>query len=59
MNSAFTIEDKLFLKQLGINNKIELIKEIESMEADDELAEEFLKDIIDKINKIKEDKISF
>ena len=55
----FNIEERVFLKQININNRKTLIKEIKKIEFEDDFSEEFLNDLLNKLEKIKDDVIKF
>lgn len=50
----FNIEEKAFLKQINIKDTKTLIKEIRKIEPDDDFSREFLNDLLDKLEKIKD-----
>lgn len=55
----FNIEEKVFLKQININNKETLIKEIKKIKPEDDFSEEFLNDLLKKLEKSKDTIIRF
>ena len=52
MKNYFNFEQRLFLKQLNIKSKTEMIKVLENMKADDDCSKEFIEDLIKKIKSV-------
>lgn len=55
----FNLEEKVFLKQINIRDKETLIKEIKKIEPEDSFSEEFLNDILKKLENIEDNIINF
>lgn len=55
----FNLEEKIFLKQINIRDKETLIKEIKKIEPEDSFSEEFLNDILKKLENIEDNIINF
>ena len=55
----FNLEEKVFLKQINIRDKDTLIKEIKKIEPEDSFSEEFLNDILKKLENIEDNIINF
>ena len=55
----FNIEEKVFLKQINIRDKETLIKEIKKIEPEDSFSEEFLNDLLKKLENIEDNIINF
>ena len=53
----FNIEEKAFLKQINTKDTKALIREIRKIEPDDDFSREFLNDLLDKLEKVKDDTI--
>lgn len=55
----FNIEEKAFLKQLGIKNRKAIIDKINEIVVDDDFSKEFLNDLLKKLEKSKDNTINF
>lgn len=56
--NPFTMEDKYLINSLSPISKNDLIKQLETLEPEDSIAETYLKDIKEKIQGLREDEFS-
>lgn len=59
MSNYFNFEQRLFLKQLNIKFKDDVINSLENMEPDDEFSEEFIRDLIKKVKNVNETELIY
>lgn len=54
MKCIFNFDERVFLKQLNIKSKDEVISILENIKSDDDIAKEFADDLLVKIKNINE-----